>query len=676
MPDKPHLMRSTLLVLVLLPALAFAQLSKYERSYSDTLPEKFVISSDKLREHIFAGIPAAVRNGEYSRRALNFSHSSAIQISDYVASGVVYSDWDELESYLNNILKKVLPAELAGDSVIHAYVVRDGSYNAFMTPSGQMFVHIGLIDESENEASIAGVLAHELAHYYLRHSLNSFMEEEAGNFDRGIIKTGKARSKYSVNSESQADSLAANWMKNSGYSLEGLLSSFQTMYRLERNNLKKARDEWESKERSHPMSSKRLSRLMEYYQQNPVQGSNFLVDEAYFNRLREEVKPEILKSLLNNFAYSACIESSFRYHIFDPDNNTYVYYLLEGIRRHCYMNNEHWKELFITNMYYDSVMVDGKRHKEKMTNHLFKKFDLDIIPIRPKDGVKIKARFYWRDQPKFTTYEEAYNFFYKVSQALNCHECVLSNALSYTKDSIARNKLLITYLGFEDIKHREYAEKLLSRSFDKDLPDHKIIVFNDPYAWIEQGYEKIPLTSKKAVFAEVMDSVLKGQSLRTGIYMPEFKKYHMNDYRDFSALQDFSIEIIVSKGEKTELHILDPRYWEMFHKYKVNEIEFVHSAYNEVFGKDKTIEAYRKIINNGYEPLFGMRDHTKYYDVYLSSVREIPNSLMKLGVHDGDSKLEAKEQNKVQMARILKKDLALKDARAIEADNRYRYRNK
>jgi len=49
-------------------------------------------------------------------------------------------------------------------------IVREGSVNAFALPGGPIYLHTGLI-EFANEAELAGVLGHEIAHVVMRHSV-------------------------------------------------------------------------------------------------------------------------------------------------------------------------------------------------------------------------------------------------------------------------------------------------------------------------------------------------------------------------------------------------------------------------------------------------------------------------------------------------------------------------
>jgi Zn-dependent protease with chaperone function len=668
-------MKSSFFVLVFfISQILFAQNNITGRVYSDSMPARYILNPDSIREHIYSGIPAPIKNGEYPRRALNFAHQQSTYITQSIADGTVYSDWKELEDYLNAILQKVMPPELRKDSMIHVYLVKDGSFNAYMTASGHAFVHIGLLAEVPDEATIAGILLHELGHYYKRHSLYTFMEAEAGTFDSGLFGFNRSRNRFSVKNEIQADSIAAEWMKNSGYSLEGLVQGFRTMYRIERNLLKQMEQDWELKEVTHPQSIKRLEKLVEYSNKNKGSGSkNFIISEALFNKFKEEVKPEILKTHMANFEYKACLQKAFRFHLFDPDNTTYIYYILESIRRSAYLNTDIWKELFITNMYYDSINVNDHRHKQKMTTNLFQKFELDIIPIDPRDGVKIKAKFYWKDTPKFTTYEEAYNFFYFVGNSLGCKECILSNALSFTSDTASRNKFLLKYLSQGDVLHREYATNLYNETIFKNLSNsQRIIAFNEPEVSIGQGYESIPIPDKNNAFKSITDSIMKYQPSKIAFYFPEFKRTHLNDYLKLIALQNFSMELTISKGEKTELHILDPDYWEMFHKYNVNEIDFVQCRYSETRASDKSLEGYRKILSVDFDGLLNQKGNERYLGVLVTSVREKDKSLMKVRHYNGAQQFNNKSNNFDQIIKTMRREIAMKETQAIEADGRYR----
>jgi predicted Zn-dependent protease len=53
----------------------------------------------------------------------------------------------------------------------HFSVLDDHEFNAFATPGGYIFITKGLLQSMRNEAELAGVLAHEIAHVLRKHHL-------------------------------------------------------------------------------------------------------------------------------------------------------------------------------------------------------------------------------------------------------------------------------------------------------------------------------------------------------------------------------------------------------------------------------------------------------------------------------------------------------------------------
>src|SRR5580704_2936273 len=61
-------------------------------------------------------------------------------------------------------------------------VVEDESVNAFALPGGFFFVNTGLILKADNEAELAGVMAHETAHVCARHGTRQATKAELANY--------------------------------------------------------------------------------------------------------------------------------------------------------------------------------------------------------------------------------------------------------------------------------------------------------------------------------------------------------------------------------------------------------------------------------------------------------------------------------------------------------------
>ena len=86
-----------------------------------------------------------------------------LQKSNYIINDILVSDYI---SYLGNKLSR----NISKDRNYVFFVTKSESVNAFAVPGGYIGLNAGLITLTENEAQLAGVVAHELAHVVLRHS--------------------------------------------------------------------------------------------------------------------------------------------------------------------------------------------------------------------------------------------------------------------------------------------------------------------------------------------------------------------------------------------------------------------------------------------------------------------------------------------------------------------------
>src|ERR1044071_1064400 len=67
-------------------------------------------------------------------------------------------------------LAEAIPAEFQHPEFHYSYKVVDvKDVNAFALPGGFTYVNRGLIETAQNEAQLAGVIAHEISHVALRH---------------------------------------------------------------------------------------------------------------------------------------------------------------------------------------------------------------------------------------------------------------------------------------------------------------------------------------------------------------------------------------------------------------------------------------------------------------------------------------------------------------------------
>ncbi|MBL7828930.1 MAG: M48 family metallopeptidase [Saprospiraceae bacterium] len=636
-------MKPYLTLLFLFPILLLAQRpNRFGRTNSDALPEKFRLSDSEIRAHIYDGIPEKIKQELSPRVAYYFADRSAVQLSSTFSSGTVYSDWPAFEDYLNKVMQKIIPEELAKDTIIHAYLVKDGMYNAFMTPAGLFFVNAGLFDETLTEAGLAGVMAHELAHYYMRHSLNRFVKAEKGDFNRVFKKS--STSKFSIQNELQSDSLAIVWMNRSGYGIRGMKEATQAMDRLKNRLLLTLEDEWDLKEITHPAPERRIAQVDSFATANKwTEGADFLVSKEKFYAFKEFVKPEILRYLLNNFYYDHCIELAFKYHVMSPNRPEIVYYLMEAIRRKCYFNVDHWKERFIIDRYFKIIeTANGTKKKVKYEDHLFKNYIEEIIGIKKEDLGNFEGSFYWNGDVKFETYKEAFDFFAQIGELLNEPECALSHALAFTQNPTRRNELLEKYLAYETIQYRDFASKLLRDEIHAGLPQKTLTVLMDFLPMVDQSDQQIFIRGDKRVDDDQLNAIIKGAvegfANREALNHKTLMDNRLNDYIILAELKQLCIKKIISKGERTELHILDPRYWQIMHKLGVNEFEFVDFIFYDSRGSERSLEAYQKVVNTSLPDFLNEVKRTRYLEGRMLSIRMMPKSFMKVETYGEEVK--------------------------------------
>ncbi|MFZ0468030.1 MAG: M48 family metalloprotease [Thiogranum sp.] len=80
----------------------------------------------------------------------------------------------DIDDYIQQLGHRLVANSDAPSYPFSFFVVDDSSINAFAGPGGYIGVHTGLILAAENEAELAGVMAHEIAHVTQRHLLRAY----------------------------------------------------------------------------------------------------------------------------------------------------------------------------------------------------------------------------------------------------------------------------------------------------------------------------------------------------------------------------------------------------------------------------------------------------------------------------------------------------------------------
>jgi predicted Zn-dependent protease len=86
-------------------------------------------------------------------------------------SDALYRD-SKLEAYVNQVAMRLVATVPEKDGGFRVKVIKDPHLNAFTYPDGFCYVNTGILARLENEAQLAALLAHEIAHYVNHHAIN------------------------------------------------------------------------------------------------------------------------------------------------------------------------------------------------------------------------------------------------------------------------------------------------------------------------------------------------------------------------------------------------------------------------------------------------------------------------------------------------------------------------
>jgi hypothetical protein len=287
----------------------------------------------------------------------------------------------EAYNYLQSILKKITEGNPELRALkIRLVFTRDGWPNAYSIGDGTIAVNMGLMVFLSNEAELAFVLCHELAHYYLDHSgkrIKKFVEtansdeykEEFKRISKSEFKIREqleklmkkfvyGASRHSRENETEADLQGFLFLKKSGFDCRGMLTGLALLDKIDDSTIYHPLDlikvfdfsefpfrkRWVEKEsvifgamtkddspltraekdsmKTHPDCQKRIINLRDSAM---CAGKEFQVNEELFNRLKRSFFVEMTEELFrqNNITGNLyyCLQM-----LQDKDNEAYAIY--------------------------------------------------------------------------------------------------------------------------------------------------------------------------------------------------------------------------------------------------------------------------------------------------------------------------------------------------------------
>ncbi|OGH58259.1 MAG: hypothetical protein A3G34_15500 [Candidatus Lindowbacteria bacterium RIFCSPLOWO2_12_FULL_62_27] len=179
------------------------------------------------------------------------SESREIEMGRSVVQEVLreYSAYDdpEVNAYVNRVGQAVARISDRSNIPYHFTVLDHPVVNAFAAPGGYVFVTRGLLSVVENEAQLAGILGHEIAHVVERHAMKRLQAQAVTLLAQiaGAVKGGTARDiassgaagdmaaliflGYDREAEYRADALGVKYAYAAGYDPREMLGFFDVL---------------------------------------------------------------------------------------------------------------------------------------------------------------------------------------------------------------------------------------------------------------------------------------------------------------------------------------------------------------------------------------------------------------------------------------------------------------
>src|SRR5579872_4824498 len=181
-------------------------------------------------------------------------------------------------------------------------VIDSEEVNAFALPGGFFFVNSGLILKADNEAELAGVMSHEIAHVAARHGTRQATRGEIANlstipliFMGGWTGYGIRQAasilvpvgflKFSRAAEKEADLLGLEYMYKAGYDPTAFVDFFEKIETLEKRKPGTMAKVFST----HPMTDDRVRAAQKNIQNYLVAKPEYVVTTSEFNDVKNRL---------------------------------------------------------------------------------------------------------------------------------------------------------------------------------------------------------------------------------------------------------------------------------------------------------------------------------------------------------------------------------------------------
>lgn len=206
-----------------------------------------------------------------------------------------------LANYINQVGQKAASVSDRRDIEYHFKVLESEEINAFACPGGFIYIYSGLLKVMDNEAQLAGVLAHEIGHVVARHSVKRLQQVlglqvllsltlgESSELTQKAVATGIGviLQGYSRRNEFEADYNGAYYMTKVEYNPEGMIQLFGKFEEMEKGRKNTFLDQLLA---SHPPTPDRITRMEEHIKSFNLGGKKLFFGEEDYKKIKSRLK--------------------------------------------------------------------------------------------------------------------------------------------------------------------------------------------------------------------------------------------------------------------------------------------------------------------------------------------------------------------------------------------------
>lgn len=242
-----------------------------------------------------------INKGNWNMMSIEKEIALGKQLAQDIERQVKLIDDPEISEYVSKVGQNLVKNS---DSKVPftIKVVDSDEINAFALPGGFFYVNSGLITSADEEAELAGVMAHEIAHVAARHGTEQYTKGTIANYATlpliflgGGLGYGLYQAagfliplkflQFSRSAETEADFLGLQYVYKTGYDPTAFVSFFEKIQAQEKKKPGKLSKAFST----HPPTSDRIEKTQANIATILPEGEQYVINTSEFDHIKAKL---------------------------------------------------------------------------------------------------------------------------------------------------------------------------------------------------------------------------------------------------------------------------------------------------------------------------------------------------------------------------------------------------